>query len=63
MANIKTSEDLLSYNSRAWDGLVDRGNRWTRPVTAEEIRRAKDGDWQIILTPAKPVPREWLGEL
>ena len=63
MANIKTSEDLLSYNSRAWDGLVDRGNRWTRPVTAEEIRKAKDGDWQIILTPAKPVPREWLGEL
>ncbi len=51
--------DILRYNGEAWDRRVDEGDRWTRPVSAEVIARAKRGDWSLLLTPNKPVPREW----
>lgn len=51
--------DVVKYNSGAWDAEVERGSEWARPVTAEEIERARAGDFSIILTPLKPVPREW----
>ncbi|MBO7486231.1 MAG: isochorismatase family protein [Spirochaetaceae bacterium] len=25
----------------------------------EEVAKARNGDWHIILTPEKPVPRDW----
>jgi SAM-dependent methyltransferase len=55
--------DLPDYNRKAWDAQVARGNRWTVPVSADEIAAARRGDWRIVLTPTKPVPREWFGEL
>jgi SAM-dependent methyltransferase len=55
--------DILGYNRRAWDGFVERGNRWTVPVTSEEIAAARRGEWVIVLTPQKPVPRDWFPEL
>ncbi|MEO1525196.1 MAG: class I SAM-dependent methyltransferase [Planctomycetota bacterium] len=55
--------DIREYNRGAWDHLVATGNRWTIPVTQEDIERARRGDWEIVLTPSKPVPREWFGEL
>src|SRR5262245_35844277 len=55
--------DVIGYNRRAWDANVAKGNRWTVPVSAEEIARARRGDWSIVLTPTRPVPREWFGEL
>lgn len=39
------------------------GNEWTRPVTSEQIANARRGDWSVLLTPSKPVPREWFGEI
>lgn len=32
-----------------------------QPVTPAEVERARRGDWQIILTPTKPVPWDWFG--
>jgi SAM-dependent methyltransferase len=55
--------DVLKHNREAWDGQVAAGNRWTVPVGPEVIARARTGDWSIVLTPTRPVPREWLGEL
>ena len=55
--------DIAKYNRKAWDGLVQSGNRWTVPVSSEEIAEARNGNWNIVLTPRKPVPREWFGEL
>jgi SAM-dependent methyltransferase len=54
--------DILSYNRQAWDLFVQQGNRWTVPVTAEDIAAARRGEWSIVLTPRKPVPREWFPE-
>lgn len=55
--------DYLKYNSEAWDREVTKGNEWTRPVTPEQIALAKKGDWSVVLTPLKPVPRDWFPPL
>jgi SAM-dependent methyltransferase len=54
--------DLLAHNRLAWDKEVERKNPWTIPVTAESVARARKGDWQILLTPTIPVPRDWFPE-
>lgn len=54
--------DLLAHNRQAWDENVERGNTWTIPVTPESIAEARNGKWEIVLTPTKPVPRDWFPE-
>ena len=55
--------DVLRHNREAWDRQVAAGNRWTVPVGPEVIARARTGDWSILLTPTRPVPRDWMGDL
>src|ERR1700676_3256530 len=55
--------DILSYNRHAWDRQVEKGNRWTVPVTPDVIAAARRGDWQVVLTPTRPVPARWFPEL
>ncbi len=55
--------DVRDYNRAAWDAQVARGNPWTVPVSAAAIAAARRGEWSIVLTPTKPVPREWFGKL
>jgi SAM-dependent methyltransferase len=51
--------DPIAYNRAAWDGQVEQGNEWTKPVDAETIARARNGDWSAVLIGKKPVPRDW----
>jgi SAM-dependent methyltransferase len=51
--------DVFSYNRDAWDRRVHHGNRWTVPVSPEQIALAREGEWAVVLTPHKPVPRAW----
>lgn len=51
--------DVLAYNRAAWDRQVEQGNRWTIPVSPEDIAAARAGKWAILLTPTIPTPREW----
>lgn len=55
-----TRRDVREHNRIAWDALAEQGNEWTVPVSADEIDAARRGRWQIVLTPTKPVPRDWL---
>ncbi len=55
--------DILAYNRRAWDRAVDQGNKWTVPVGPEVIAAARRGEWQIVLTPTRPVPTGWFPPL
>jgi len=55
--------DIARYNSQAWDEEVESGNVWTRPVSHELIRKARGGQWEIFLTPVKPVPPDWFPKL
>jgi SAM-dependent methyltransferase len=55
--------DIQAYNSRAWDREVERGNPWTVPVSSELVAAARQGQWELLLTPTKPVPRAWFPDL
>jgi SAM-dependent methyltransferase len=55
--------DLRAYNREAWDREVAKGNRWTTPVDSEAVAAARRGEWSVVLTPRRAVPREWFGEL
>jgi SAM-dependent methyltransferase len=55
--------NLLDHNRQAWNENVRSGNEWTIPVSDEEIARARSGDYEIVLSPAKAVPQDWLGDL
>ncbi len=55
--------DITRYNSEAWDREVESGNVWTKPVSPELIRKARAGQWEIFLTPAKSVPHDWFPKL
>ena len=55
--------NIQQYNRAAWDKQVAQGNRWTIPTSEETIKAARQGQREIILTPSKPVPREWFPEL
>lgn len=52
--------DPAVHNRRAWDLLVEKGDQWTKPVSSEKIAAARKGDWKIVLTPEKPIPKDWL---
>lgn len=60
---MSTPEEILSYNRRAWDRQVERGNCWTVPVGPDEVARARRGDWRIVLTTTRPVPADWFPPL
>lgn len=51
--------DIRAYNRDAWDKEVEKGNPWTVPVDHEKIVQAKQGYWQIVLTPTIHVPKSW----
>ena len=42
---------------------VEAGNKWTIPVSSDDISAARRGDWDIVLTPTKPVPHQWFSVL
>ena len=52
--------DIRAYNRDAWNRYVDGGDSpWTQPVSPEIIAKARKGDFSILLTEQKPVPRLW----
>lgn len=55
--------DIVDYNRQAWDRLVERGNEWTVPVSHDAVEAARRGEWRIVLTPTRPVPRDWFPAL
>ncbi|MCA9126279.1 MAG: class I SAM-dependent methyltransferase [Planctomycetales bacterium] len=55
--------DVRGHNRIAWDRNVEAGNRWTQPVTQQVIDQARAGEFQVLLTPSRPVPRDWFPPL
>jgi SAM-dependent methyltransferase len=55
--------DVVEHNRHAWDRMVEGGNEWTVPVTSAEVDAARRGEWQIVLTPRRGVPRDWFPPL
>lgn len=55
--------DVRKYNRSAWDKSVEQGNPWTIPVSSETVDRARRGEFELLLTPTKPVPADWFPDL
>jgi len=55
--------NVLAHNRAAWNQESLDGSRWTTPVGSEVIERARGGDWEVILTPMRHVPKAWFGDL
>ena len=50
-------------NARTIDVWVQNGWKWGKPISHETFEEARNGRWDVLLTPTKPVPHEWFGEL
>ena len=55
--------DYQDINAAMIDRWVEEGWKWGTPITHETYVRALAGEWDVVLTPTKPVPHEWFGEL
>jgi len=60
---MKNKTDILEHNRVSWDKQSVEGSPWCTTVDAKTISKAKRGDWQVILTPLKPVPKSWFGDI
>lgn len=56
-------DPIAAHNRRAWDRQSAAGSPWCTPVGPEVIAAARSGRWQVILTPLRPVPAAWFGDL
>jgi len=56
-------QDYTRVNAEAVDRWVEDGWEWGTPIDHEAFEKAKQGEWSVVLTPTKPVPREWFCEL
>ncbi|MBR2054958.1 MAG: class I SAM-dependent methyltransferase, partial [Clostridia bacterium] len=54
--------EYIKENQRIWDERSENNDIWSIPVTSEQVKRAREGNWQIVLTPTKPVPDNWFPE-
>ena len=55
--------DYTAINANTIDRWVEEGWEWGVPIDHETFVRAQNGDWDVGLTPTKPVPHEWFGDL
>ena len=50
-------------NAETIDRWVKDGWEWGRPVSHETYVKAKQGTWDLHITPTKSVPHKWFGEI
>ena len=50
-------------NASTIDRWIEEGWEWGKPIDHETFVRALQGEWNVLLTPLKPVPHEWFGNL
>ncbi len=56
-------EEYTRVNAAEWDKRAREGNVWTLPISHDEFARAQQGEWQVLLTAIKPVPKSWFPPL
>lgn len=50
-------------NAKTIDSWIAEGWQWGIPISHEEYENAVNGKWDVVLTPTKPVPHQWFGDL
>lgn len=57
------NDNYTDINSRTIDSWIANNWEWGRPISHEAFVRAQNDDWSVVLTPTKPVPREWFCDM
>lgn len=57
------TDHYTDINAKTIDGWVAGGWTWGIPISPEDYRKARSGDWHMLLTPTRPVPKTWYPEL
>ncbi|ONI48037.1 methyltransferase [Candidatus Epulonipiscium fishelsonii] len=55
--------NYAEINSKVIDSWVKDGWEWGKPINLDTYKNALNGNWNVFLTPTKPVPHEWFGNL
>ena len=50
--------DYQDINAATIDRWIEEGWQWGRPISHEAYEAAKRGQWDVLLTPTKPVPHD-----
>ncbi|MEY8309463.1 class I SAM-dependent methyltransferase [Erysipelotrichaceae bacterium 51-3] len=50
-------------NAQTIDKWVQAGWQWGIPISHEQFEAARHDQWDVVLTPTRPVPHEWFGDL
>lgn len=53
-------KNYQKINSETIDRWVKEGWEWGIPITSEAYKDALNGTWNVLLTPTKFMPKEWL---
>lgn len=56
-------QNYTDINAETIDRWAEAGWEWAVPINHDTYLRALRGDWSMVLTPTKPVPRAWFGDL
>lgn len=56
-------KEYVEINSKIFDRWVEEGWEWGQPISHESFEKAKNNDWSMLLTPTKPVPKDWFCEM
>lgn len=56
-------DSYQEINKKTIDRWIEEGWEWGTPISHEVYEDARKGKWDVLLTPTRNVPHEWLGEL
>jgi len=55
--------DYQDLNAKTIDKWIDEGWEWGIPIDGQTYQNAKNGKWDVLLTPNKVVPKNWFDDL
>ena len=55
--------DYSEINAQTIDRWIRDGWEWGVPITHQAYLDTLAGNWDVVLTPTKPVPKAWFGDL
>ena len=55
--------EYTEINASTIDRWCREGWEWGKPLPKEKYEAAKRGQWDVLLTPTRPVPHGWFGEI
>lgn len=56
-------QKYTEVNSSFIDKWIEEGWEWGQPITHEIFEKAKNNEWFVLLTPTKPVPKDWFCDM